>query len=148
MVLQTGLENTHVLITGEFQCPVQELNNQANIQLIKGGTKGIGKSIVAGFLAQGANVSYCARTVTGQEFAEAPAEGGAKAMGTSVDVSDQEAVKAWVQDAAKSMGRIDTVVANGTRSMPQQNAEWLAEYDSLSNALRRVPRELELLFSN
>ena len=50
MPLETGLQNTHVLITG--------------------GTRGMGQAMVRQFLQEGANVSYCARTVTNTEFDE------------------------------------------------------------------------------
>lgn len=79
-----------------------------------GGRKGIGKVITETLLAEGANVSYCSRNVTGEEFATFKgAIGGARAVGTSVDIADPESIKAWVESAAETFGRIDIVVANG-----------------------------------
>ncbi|KAJ3540706.1 hypothetical protein NM208_g4942 [Fusarium decemcellulare] len=81
--------------------------------LVTGGTKGIGRVIVEAFLTEGANVSYCARTVQGDEFTKfKDATAGARAVGTSVDISVPEQIQAWVNDAAKTFGRIDIVVAN------------------------------------
>ena len=83
--------------------------------LFAGGTKGIGKSIVEGFLAEGANVSYCSRSARGDEFVKFQhIADGARAVGTSVDIGDKMAVENWAKTAAKEFGRIDVVVANGT----------------------------------
>ncbi|RSL48396.1 hypothetical protein CEP53_009558 [Fusarium sp. AF-6] len=81
--------------------------------LVTGGRKGIGRVIVESFLAEGANVSYCSRKVTGEEFATfKDATDGARAVGTSVDIADPVSIKAWVESSAKTFGRIDIVVAN------------------------------------
>lgn len=83
-------------------------------QLSLGGRKGIGRVIVESFLAEGANVSYCSRNVTGEEFAVFKGvTGGARAVGTSVDIANPDSVKDWVEKAAEAFGRIDIVVANG-----------------------------------
>lgn len=73
--------------------------------------------MVESFLSEGANVSYCARSARGDEFAQF--EGvtdGARAVGSKVDVSKQPEVEAWVERAATEFGRIDVVVANGESS--------------------------------
>jgi NAD(P)-dependent dehydrogenase (short-subunit alcohol dehydrogenase family) len=64
-------------------------------------------------LAEGANVSYCARNVTNEEFSSVETAAGAKAVGTKVDISDPEAIKAWVEKSKATFGRIDHVIANG-----------------------------------
>ena len=84
---------------------------------ILGGTRGMGKSMVETFLKEEANVSYCARSITGDEFASfiktLPESNKARATGTSVDISSKEALQGWVEKSAKEFGRIDTVIANG-----------------------------------
>lgn len=70
-------------------------------------------------MSEGANVSYCARNVTGDEFATFSSAHNARAVGTSVDVGDKAALQAWVKKSGESFGRIDTIVANGrAHSMP------------------------------
>lgn len=80
-----------------------------------GGTKGIGRAIVEALLSEGANVSYCARSVRGDEFASL-ASGAAdapRAIGTAVDIGDASAIRAWIEVGAQEFGRVDGVVANG-----------------------------------
>lgn len=97
MPLETGLQGTHVLITG--------------------GTRGMGQTMVRHFLQEGANVSYCARTVTNAEFDEVhqslPASNSARAFGTAFDVYSKEAIVKWVNSSADRVGRIDVIIANG-----------------------------------
>ena len=82
-----------------------------------GGTRGMGRQMVETFLQEGANVSYSARTVDGNEFAKfhdtLPPSNKARAIGTSLDVSSKGALNEWVKTAAEKFGRLDTVIANG-----------------------------------
>jgi len=77
--------------------------------LLTGGTKGIGKAICEAFLDEGCNVSYCARQVTGEEFAS---RGGGAVKGTAVDITDLEALKHWIHDSATHFGGIDILINN------------------------------------
>lgn len=98
MPLETGLQGSHVLITG--------------------GTRGMGQAMVRQFLQEGANVSYCARTVTNTEFDEIhqslPDTNSARAFGTAFDVASKEAIVKWVHSSAERLGRIDVIIANGS----------------------------------
>ncbi|GIC94406.1 SDR family NAD(P)-dependent oxidoreductase [Aspergillus udagawae] len=118
MVLDTKLAGCHVLITG--------------------GTKGIGRGMVEAFVQQGCNVSYCARTVRESDFAELNSSLGKEqeqgiipqAYGTSVDISNRDALSKWVADSAARIGRIDIVIANASNmhfeSTPQT---WQSSFD-------------------
>ncbi|KAK1146856.1 hypothetical protein N8T08_002174 [Aspergillus melleus] len=98
MPLETGLKGAHVLITG--------------------GTRGMGQSMVYEFLKEGANVSYCARTVTNTEYDEfhqtLPADNSARAVGTALNVASKKAIVDWVNASADRLGRIDVVIANAS----------------------------------
>ncbi len=73
--------------------------------LVTGGTRGIGRAVADAFTAQGARVAVHG---TGQRAAEAPA-GGVVVAG---DLSDPEAVRAFVQEAAGALGGLDVLVNN------------------------------------
>ncbi|OJJ97575.1 hypothetical protein ASPACDRAFT_1904387 [Aspergillus aculeatus ATCC 16872] len=98
MPLETGLQGAHVLITG--------------------GTRGMGQAMVRQFLQEGADVSYCARTVTNTEFNDVhqtlPESNSARAVGTAFDVSSKEAIVNWVNSSAERVGRIDVIIANAS----------------------------------
>ncbi|EKJ77633.1 hypothetical protein FPSE_02131 [Fusarium pseudograminearum CS3096] len=80
--------------------------------MVTGGSKGIGRVIVETLLNEGANVSYCSRNIHGKEFAGFKgANGEVTAVGTSVDISNGDAIKDWVETSAKKFGRVDLVVA-------------------------------------
>ena len=87
-------------------------------------------------MREGIHVSYCARTVTGDEFEDfirklprpvvyehattaseqqpqEQTQHTPRARGTAVDVSDLETLGKWVEDTAEEFGGIDYVVANG-----------------------------------
>lgn len=81
--------------------------------LVTGGTRGIGRAVVEGLLAEGADVAFCARSPEAVAQAQAElSEDGSIAFGTVLDVADQPAVADWVASSAEALGSIDGVVAN------------------------------------
>ena len=76
--------------------------------LITGGSKGIGHRCAKALVAEGAQVSICARTAADVE-AVATELG---VHGAAVDVSDKAGLEAWVAERADAMGGIDIVIAN------------------------------------
>ena len=81
--------------------------------LVTGGTRGIGRAVVEGLLAEGADVAFCARSPEAVAQAQAElSDDGSIAFGTVVDVADQPAVADWVAGSAEALGSIDGVVAN------------------------------------
>lgn len=79
--------------------------------LVTGGTRGIGRAIVERLAAEGADVAFCARDPVA---VSALADGlrGGRAHGAAVDVADGDALKAWVEEAARAMGGLDIVIPN------------------------------------
>ena len=81
--------------------------------VVTGGTKGIGRAIVETLARDGVDVAFCARDAAGVASArEQVAALGTKVFGSTLDIADASAFKAWVGEAAAALGGIDIVVAN------------------------------------
>ncbi|MEO7980752.1 MAG: SDR family oxidoreductase [Sporichthyaceae bacterium] len=95
--------------------------------LVTGGTRGIGRAIVSGFLAEGAAVSFCARDQDEVTSAETALHERGVVHGSVVDVGDGEALASWVERSAETLGGVDVVVANvSALAIPDTEENWLA----------------------
>lgn len=90
-----------------------DLNLEGLNVIITGASSGIGRSTAEEFAREGCNIAICARGKEGVEEAVASLEArGVKAFGQALDVSDADALRAWVEAAADTLGGVDIVVAN------------------------------------
>lgn len=95
---------------------------------VTGGTRGIGRAVVEGLLAEGAKVAFCART--SEAVAQAQQELGNAAIGTAVDVGATAALAAWVDATADAFGGLDGVVANvSALAIPESQENWRTTFE-------------------
>ena len=102
--------------------------------IVTGGTKGIGRAVVAELLAEGAVVAFCARNADEVKLAEEELSAGGDVTGWVADVTDDGAVQQFVADAAERLGGVDILVNNAGAAHPGNfesltDADWHADLD-------------------
>ena len=118
--------------------------------LITGGTKGIGRAIADALADEGSNVSICARNEDEVNAAVAALSAkGVTAFGQSVDVTDGEALAAWISASAEVLGGIDTIVANVSGGNAPGEAGWRANFEhDVLGTIRLVEGAMEYLLNS
>jgi len=98
--------------------------------LVTGGTKSIGRAIVDAFVAEGAIVAFCARDAALVKQREGEWRAGkARVEGTALDVTDDAALKGWI-DGFAAGGGIDHFVANvSALGTPDSKEGWRTALD-------------------
>lgn len=90
-----------------------DLKLSGKTALILGGTRGIGRAIAETLADEGANVALCARNEDQVKAAVAElGKKGIKASGASVDVTDADALKAWIKSVGEAHSQIDMLISN------------------------------------
>lgn len=81
--------------------------------IVTGASRGIGRAIAQAFAEEGARVAICARTEEAVVAAGKALQASAQAViARTVDVTDSEAVKAFVKEVADNWGGVDVLVNN------------------------------------
>ncbi len=90
-----------------------ELGLRGKAAVVTGGSRGIGKAVAHTLLAEGCAVAICARNAERLDAAVRDlAKLGPRVVGVATDVADENAVRAFVEQACGTFGRIDILVNN------------------------------------
>ena len=121
-----------------------DLGLQGLKAIVSGGTRGIGRAIVATLAAEGVHVALCARHATEvEETVAALRLQGVTASGHALDVGDAAALQAWVTDSAQALGGLDIVSALAIGS---DEASWRKEFEvDLMHTVRMVSTAMPYL---
>ncbi len=111
-----------------------------SVVIVTGGTTGIGRGCVHGFMKMGANVVFCGRNMERGNAVEADmnAKYKGKCIFRQVDVTRDEEIKGLVEFTAKEFGRINTLVNNAGYFPLQRPSDAITEQefrDVLNNNL-------------
>ena len=83
--------------------------------IVTGGTRGIGRRIVELLVSEGCDVGLCARNAADVEAAHAQlARADVQVIAGAVDVTDDDAFRAWIANTALALGGLDILVANAS----------------------------------
>lgn len=107
-----------------------ELGLEGRRAVVTGGSKGIGRAVVAELLAEGADVAFCARNSDEVKEAEASLREGTtrEVLGLVADVTDPRQVEQLIAEARSALGGIDILVNNAGAAHPG-NFESLSDED-------------------
>ena len=108
-----------------------DLNLKGKNVLIAGASRGIGLATAKAFAAEGCNIAICARGEDGVNAAIADiSSAGTKVVGSSVDMVDGAAYRAWVEQAAGELGGCDVFVPMASAGGgPASEETWAATFN-------------------
>ncbi|MCW2613519.1 MAG: fabG 6 [Frankiales bacterium] len=107
-----------------------DLQLQGKRALVTGASRGIGRAIAEALADEGCALALCAR---GEETLEKVAaelrERGAQVFAQAVDVTDHEALVAFVDRSAQELGGLDIVVSNVSAGADKSPEQWQKSLD-------------------
>lgn len=106
-------------------------NLSGKVVLITGGSRGLGLVLARHLADRGARLAICARSADDLEMARQElASRGAQVIALTVDVTENEEVKALMRDVINHYGRLDVLINNaGIIQIGPQEHMGIAEYE-------------------
>ncbi len=89
-----------------------DLKLKGKVVLVTGGTGGIGSAIVKAFLNEGAKVAFSSTSQAKADALLSELNAGKNVAGFIADMTKEDEIKAFVENAKKHFGTIDIVVPN------------------------------------
>ena len=89
-----------------------QLGLRGKVAVVTGASRGIGKAVAQALLEEGCTVAICSRNAAQLDAAVAELSEKGRVLGVPADVTDENAVKRFVDAALKEFGRIDILVNN------------------------------------
>src|SRR6202790_2214574 len=104
-------------------------NLSEKVALVTGGSRGVGAAIAKRLAADGASVAitYAKDAGAASDVVKAIERDGGKAIAILADAADAEAVKAAVEKAVATFGRLDVLVNNAGTAIPKAFEETTLE---------------------
>lgn len=99
--------------------------------ILAGASKGIGRYTAEALAAEGVDIAFCARDQASiDETCTSLARHGVAVHGASVDLSDPEAYRAWVDASATALGGCDIFISFASAGGPPASEEsWRKAFD-------------------
>jgi 3-oxoacyl-[acyl-carrier protein] reductase len=94
--------------------------------IVTGGTRGIGRAIADTLADEGCNVAICARDTNQiSEAVNALKSKGVSALGGTVDITDGDALREWIEKAGNGLGGLDVLISSaGAMAIGADISSW------------------------
>ena len=108
-----------------------DLQMRGKKAVLAGASKGIGRAVARALAAEGCDVAICARDQAGIDLLTSELKGhGVKAIGASVDMSDVNAYRQWVEQSCEALGGCDLFISFGSNGgAPASEDTWKGAYE-------------------
>lgn len=119
-----------LLVTHAVIKELTKFDLTGKVVLITGGSRGLGLVLARHLAEKGARLAICARSADQLEIARQELDSmGAQVLAMTVDVSENEEVKALIRDVIKHYGRLDVLINNaGVIQVGPQDLMGIEEY--------------------